>query len=42
MNFEIFADESRIKDKDGNEFLGIGCLFLLTENKSGWLKNYAI
>lgn len=33
MNFEIFADKTRIKDKYGNEFLGIGCLFVPTENK---------
>ena len=42
MNFEIFADEIRIKDKNGNEFLSIGvCLSKLKINK-GWLKNYAI
>lgn len=33
MNFEIFADETHIKDKNGKEFLGIGCLFVPTENK---------
>lgn len=32
MNFEIFADETHIKDKNGKEFLGIGCLFVPTEN----------
>ena len=33
MEFEIFADETHIKDNDGNEFLGIGCLFVQVENK---------
>ena len=28
MEFEIFADETHIKDDNGKEYLGIGCLFV--------------
>lgn len=30
MEIEIFADETYIEDKDGNKYLGIGCLFIPT------------
>lgn len=39
MEFEIFADETHFPDNNGNEFLGIGCLFVPTENKYRLVKN---
>lgn len=38
MEFEIFADETHFKDDDGNDFLGIGCLFVPTDNKYHLIK----
>lgn len=38
MEFEIFADETHFKDNNGDEFLGIGCLFIPTENKYHLIK----
>lgn len=33
MEFEIFADETHFKNNNGNDYLGIGCLFIPTNNK---------
>lgn len=41
MEFEIFADETHFEDNNGNEFLGIGCLFVPTENKHRLVKKLA-
>ena len=38
MEIEIFCDETEISDKFGNEYLGIGCLFIPTKNKENIIK----